>query len=182
MAQRLVALLRGINVGKNKRLAMADLRQLLSELGYTEIRTHLNSGNVVFSSTARLARRADQRIGSAIASELGVQCSVLTRTDTELAEVLAGDPLAGVATDPARYLVTFLAAELDPKLARSLARRDFGHDQLRLIGRHAYLWCPAGINDSAVAKVDWQQEFGVSATARNWNTVLKLTELAARPS
>src|SRR4051794_30291632 len=100
MAQRMVALLRGINVGRNKRVQMADLRRVLADLGYRDIRTHLNSGNAVFGSPPDAVDGAAERIQAAIAAELGVQCAVMTRTRAELDRVLAGNPLADVATDP----------------------------------------------------------------------------------
>jgi uncharacterized protein (DUF1697 family) len=179
MAQRMVALLRGINVGRNKRVQMADLRRLLADLGYGEIRTHLNSGNAVFDCPPGAMDGAAERIQAAIAAELGVQCAVMTRTKAELDRVLAANPLAGIATDPARFLVGFLSAPVTAAAARKVTEADYGADQIRIVGKHAYLWCPAGINDSPVAKLAWSKELGVSVTTRNWTTVGKLAELAA---
>lgn len=179
MAQRVVALLRGINVGRNKRVQMADLRRVLADLGYSEIRTHLNSGNAVFSCPPGSVGGAAERIQDAIATELGVQCAVMTRTKAELDRVLADNPLADVATDPARFLVGFLSAPVKPAAARKVTEADYGADQIRIVGKHAYLWCPTGINDSPVTKLAWSKELGVSITTRNWTTVGKLAELAA---
>ena len=177
MAEQVVALLRGINVGRNKRVAMADLRQLLSDLGYAEPRTLLNSGNAVFGCPAAEVRRAAATIETAIADRLGVRCAVMTRTGKQLAAVVANDPLAGVATIPARYLVGFLSRPLDPTVAQELHAQDFGADQLRILGSEAYLWCSSGILDSALPKLAWSK-FSVDVTTRNWNTVVKLAELA----
>ncbi len=179
MAERMIALLRGINVGKAKRVAMADLRRLLSDLGYTDIKTHLNSGNAVFSGPARSVTGAAEKIRQAIATELGVECAVMTRTGDELAAVVEGNPLADVAVDPSRYLVAFLSAAPDQATVKGIQGRDFGQDQLRIVGTEAYLWCAGGILDSPLSKLAWSKELGVSATTRNWNTVLKLAELAA---
>jgi uncharacterized protein (DUF1697 family) len=179
MAERMVALLRGINVGKAKRVAMADLRQLLADLSYTDIKTHLNSGNAVFSCPPRAARGAAEKIRQAIAAELGVECAVITRTGSEFASVVTGNPLADVATDPSRYLVGFLSAAPDQATIKDLQQRDFGADQLRIAGTEAYLWCAGGILQSPLSKLAWSKELGVSVTTRNWNTVLKIAELAA---
>ncbi len=178
MATRLVALLRGINVGKNKRVAMADLRELLAELGYTDIVTHLNSGNAVFSCQPRAAAGAADKIRLGIAKKLGVECAVLTRTGTELAAVVANNPLTDVVTDPAKHLVAFLSEPADRAKVRDLQARDFGADQIRVVGSDAYLWCASGILASPLSKLAWGQELGVSVTTRNWNTVRKLAELA----
>ena len=177
MAQRMVALLRGINVGRNKRVSMAELAGLLTDLGYTEVRTHLNSGNVVFSCQPRATAGAAAKIRTAIADQLGVECEVMTRTAAELQAVVDGNPLADVATDPARYLVAFLSDTPKPAAVRSVQATDFGDDQIRIVDDHAYLWCAQGVNDSPVVKAAWQRELGVSATTRNWRTVLKLAEL-----
>jgi len=178
MAQRMVALLRGINVGRNKRVSMAELAGLLTDLGYTEVRTHLNSGNVVFSCQPRAKAGAAAKIRTAIADQLGVECEVMTRTAAELQAVVEGNPLAEVATDPSRYLVAFLSDKPKPAAVRTVQATDFGDDAIRIVDDHAYLWCAQGVNDSPVVKAAWQRQLGVSATTRNWRTVLKLAELA----
>lgn len=179
MVQRLVALLRGINVGKNKRVAMAELRQLLVDLGYSDVTTHLNSGNAVFSCPELAAAAAGERIRLGIANELGVECAVMTRTGTELSRVVAANPLVDLATDPAKYLVAFLSGSPEDAAVQALHARDFGVDLIRVVGSEAYLWCPAGIQASPLTKLAWNSQLGVSATARNWTTVRKLAELAA---
>lgn len=178
MAERLVALLRGINVGSNKRVAMADLRRLLADLGYTDIATHLNSGNAVFGCSARAAAGAAEQIRHAIADELGVECAVQTRTGAELAEVVSANPLLDVVTDPAKHLVAFLSKPPNSAAAKKAQAGDYGADQLRFVGRQAYLWCADGVLKSPLNKLAWERELGVSATTRNWNTVRKLAELA----
>lgn len=177
MTEQLVALLRGINVGRNKRVAMADLRQLLSELGYTEPRTLLNSGNAVFGCRPAQVKGAAERIEAGIAERLGVRCRVLTRTGKQLAGIVANNPLADVATDSARYLVGFLSGPMERAAVRELEAQDFAPDQLRIRGTEVYLWCSSGIADSALPKLAWSK-FGVDVTTRNWNTVIKLAELA----
>lgn len=174
MTEQVIALLRGINVGRAKRVAMADLRALLTDLGYEQPRTLLNSGNAVFGCPTRQIGPPAARIEAAIADRLGVRCAVLTRTATELAAVIQGDPLREVVTDPARYLVGFLSRPLAPELVEELHERDFGAERLRIVGSEAYLWCAGGIAESDLAKL----KFGVELTTRNWNTVLKLGALA----
>jgi uncharacterized protein (DUF1697 family) len=83
-----------------------------------------------------------------------------------------------MATDPARYLVGFLAGKPDPAGARALEATDVAPNQLRLQGREVYLWCPAGVLDSPFSTVNWDRQLGVAVTMRNWRTVTKLAELA----
>lgn len=179
---RHVALIRGINVGRAKRVAMAELRALVEELGYGEVRTLLNSGNVVFDVPGTPARGAADgiagRIEAALAARTGVSARVTVLAAGELAEVVAENPLGEVATDPSRLLVTVLTnpAADRPRLA-PLGEREWAPGALALGARAAYLWCPEGILASplpeAVGRV-----LGDAATARNWATILKLHALA----
>lgn len=177
---QLVALLRGINVGKAKRVAMADLRQLLSGLGYENPRTVLNSGNAVFGCTATQARSAATKIRQGIAAELGVECAVMTRTAAELATVIDENPIAEGASQPSRYLVGFLSKALPPAQVAELEAADYGLDELKFNGETAYLWCAGGVLESPLSKLAWSR-LGVDITTRNWTTVLKVADLAANP-
>ena len=108
MAGRYVALLRGINVGTAKRVAMSELRALVEELGYSDVRTLLNSGNVVFTAAKAEPREAALRIKKALEGKLGVSARVTVISDEELADVVAGNPLGKVADNPSRLLVGIL--------------------------------------------------------------------------
>jgi uncharacterized protein (DUF1697 family) len=170
---RYVALLRGINVGSHRRVAMADLRALMEELGYGEVRTLLQSGNVVFAAgqTPELVALDLERH---IEADLGVRAEVVVRTEKELADVVERDPMGAVATDPKRYQVSFLSAEPDPSVALEIAALDFAPERCVLSRREIYAWHPDGIHNSALARLLAGPRLGVTATARNWNTVLKL--------
>src|SRR5215831_2082259 len=102
---RYVALFRGINVGKAKRIAMADLRTLLGKLGYTEVVTLLNSGNAVFTGDSATGSEHAARIRDAVSRRLGVDALVIVKSAKEVAAILAGNALQEIATDPARLLV-----------------------------------------------------------------------------
>lgn len=144
MAQRMVALLRGINVGRAKRVSMADLAKLLTDLGYTDVRTHLNSGNVVFSCPPRAKAGSAAKIRKGIADQLGVECEVMTRTAAELQAVIGANPLAEIATDPAKYLVAFLSDRPTADAVTKVQAADYGDDEIRIVDDHAYLWCAQG--------------------------------------
>jgi uncharacterized protein (DUF1697 family) len=174
---RQIALLRGINLGSHKRVGMGPLRELLAGLGYGDVRTYLQSGNVVLTSQAspeRLQRELEQQI----ADELGLETRVLVRTRDELADVIERDPLAGVADDPKRYQVSFLSAEPDAEVVRALGGVDVAPERFVVSGREIYTWHPDGIQRSQLNKVLSDRRLGVTATARNWNTVTKLLALA----
>jgi hypothetical protein len=109
---RQIALLRGINVGGNKRVEMARLRALMEELGYRDVRTYVNSGNVVFSGP----RRSEKHLEAAIAKAFGFDVPVVLRSRDELADIVQANPLRDVAGDPAKHLVVFCAAEASTEL------------------------------------------------------------------
>ena len=105
--ERFVALLRGINVGRAKRVAMSDFRALLHSLGYRNVRTLLNSGNAVFDCSAEPRAKLADRIQAAVAEKLGVVAVVVVKSAKDMAAVVSGNKLAAVATDPSRLLVAF---------------------------------------------------------------------------
>jgi uncharacterized protein (DUF1697 family) len=174
---RLIALLRGINVGGNKPIPMARLRGVLSDLGYTDVRTYLQSGNAVFTAPARPADVA-AGIENAITGEFGVECRVIIRTVPQLTAVMAADPLLDFLGNPSRHFVAFLDGPPRRDGVKRLTDEDHGEDQLRIVDDHVYLWCPKGISSSRFARVNFDRILGAAVTMRNWNTVTKLAELA----
>ncbi len=177
MAERLIALLRGINVGGNKPVEMGRLRQLLSDLGYADGRTYLQSGNAVFTSTSSPGDAAGA-LEEGIAKTFGVDCRVLVRSAAQLAAVMAADPLLHLLGNPSRHFVAFLDGSPQPDGVEQLTRPDYGSDQLRIAGDHVYLWCPDGLSKSPFAKLNFDRILGTAVTMRNWNTVTRLAEIA----
>jgi uncharacterized protein (DUF1697 family) len=175
---RYVALLRGINVGRNKKIAMADLRELLSGLGYTDVRTHLQSGNALLTSPATPAKLSKQ-IEAAIQDQLGMDVRCLIRSAKEIRAVIDANPLADVATNGSRFLALFLSAAPDPKLLKEHPPVDLAPDDIRIGDRVIYQWCPDGILAAPPISGFVEKHLKVVATARNWNTVTRLGELLA---
>jgi uncharacterized protein (DUF1697 family) len=174
MAETLIALIRGINVGTANRVAMADLRGLLSDLGYTGARTLLNSGNAVFLASSRAKPgEAAARIEEALVARLNVPARVVCVDGPALAKAIAQNPLADRADDLARLLVAFLSHKADRELLGEVAAQDWTPEAIALGERVAYLWCPGGIAESRLSRAVGQA-LGDGVTARNWNTVLKL--------
>ena len=172
-----VAFLRGINVGKAKRVAMADLRALVTRLGYRDVKTLLNSGNLVFRAAGAKGGDHGPRIEKAIQQTLGVASRVTVLSEGELARAIDGNPLAQVAANPSRYLLVVLATSADRKRLEPLLKEDWAPEALALGERVAYLWCANGILDgrllTAVGRL-----LGDAGTARNWTTMTKLLALA----
>jgi uncharacterized protein (DUF1697 family) len=171
-----IALLRGINVGRAKRIAMADLRTVFEELGYRDVRTVLNSGNVVFGGLKRKAATAGAEIEEALVQRLGVASRVTVLSAPELAAVMAGNPLVAQATDPARLVAFMLSGADQRQLLEPLARQDWAPAALSIGERAAYVWCPTGLLDCAAATAV-ARLLGDATTSRNWNTLSRLQAL-----
>ena len=178
-AIRYVALLRGINVGRAHQLGMPRLVELLTARGHANVRTHLRSGNVVLDSPLGEAELAAD-LAEAIEEEFGFAVPVVVRTGEELAAVISGDPFATVASDPAKYLVTFFPDPPAKDRVDALPPVEGGGEYL-VSGRELYLWLPDGIANTPLAAWKWDRLLGVAGTGRNWNTVTKLGELATHP-
>ena len=172
MAASHVALLRGINVGTAKRVAMDDLRGVMAGLGYTGVRTLLNSGNIVFTAAPRSGDPA-RRIQDAIERRLGVSSRVTVLTAAELGVAVRGNPLLKVASHPSRLLVGALASRDDRSRLEPLTRKRWGLERLALGERVCYLWCPDGIIKSRLMK-EVVRAVGDAMTSRNWSTIQRL--------
>lgn len=178
---RFVALFRGINVGKAKRIAMADLRALLESLGYSEVQTLLNSGNAVFEAAGESAADKHARsIRDAVAKELGVDALVVVKSAREIAAIVAGNKLASIATDPSRLLVAVTAQASSLKDIEALGRTGWGEEEV-VVGKHAaYAWCPNGLLKSKAGPA-LLKGLADTGTTRNWATIEKLHAMLGPP-
>ena len=175
--QTYAALLRGVNLGARNKVAMADLRALLTALGAEDVTTYVQSGNVIFrSQTGRteLTRAIERQISR----ELGLDVTVLLRTKPELARIVAGNPFAAPGRDPTKLHVTFLADGPDRSRVGKLDAGLAHPDEFRVVGREVYLHLPGGYGRSKLSNAFFEKQLEVAATSRNWNTVTKLAELA----
>jgi uncharacterized protein (DUF1697 family) len=173
-----ILLLRGINLGPRRRIAMPELRSLLSDAGFENVRTYVQSGNVVLTSSRSpsAVRGEAERL---IAERFGFEVDVIVRTAEELAAVVARNPLGEVASDPKRYQVSFLDAKPDRSLVDRVAALASDSERLVASGRELYAWHPEGVARSKLwAKLAADGSLGVRATARNWTTVCALHEMA----
>jgi uncharacterized protein (DUF1697 family) len=174
-----VIMLRGINLGPTRRVPMAELRALFGEAGYSDVRTYVQSGNVVLESTAKPAE-LEREAATLISERFGFAVPVVVRTRRQLAAVVELDPLGEVADNPKRYQVSFLSAKPAPEVVKALQAAAVGDERVVAHGREIYAWHPDGVARSKLwnALAGKGLGPGVTATARNWTTVKTLLEMA----
>ena len=176
---RYVALFKGINVGKAKRIAMEDLRTLLGKLGYTDVQTLLNSGNAVFTAAAEPTAKLAEHIRQAVLKKTGVDALVIVKSAKDMAAIVAGNEIGKVATDPSRLLVAVISENKALKAVEALAGEAWGHERIH-VGKHAaYLWCANGILESEALDALLKGLKG-TGTTRNWATLNKIHALLGK--
>src|SRR4051812_46284653 len=176
---RLVALLRGINVGGHKKVPMAQLREALEGAGFEDVKTYVQSGNVVLSAPPRRTPAAVGReIEQTIEAAFGFDVAVVMRTRDEIAALVEEDPLGEVADNPTYRVVVFLADPLDRDRLVDVDPDSFAPEAFLLRDREIVMWAPNGQRDSRLVKTLTEKRTGVVGTARNWRTVEKLLAMA----
>jgi uncharacterized protein (DUF1697 family) len=172
-----VGLLRGINVGGNKMVAMAELREMVAGLGFSDVKTLLQSGNVVFRGPAKAPAKLEAQLEAALEKRFGMNVDFHVRTADEWKAVVKANPFAAEALkDPGHLLLSCYKAPLDQANVKALQAAITGPEIVRADGRHLYMVFPEGIgNSKAPMLVD--RKLAVKGTARNWNTVQKLLAL-----
>jgi uncharacterized protein (DUF1697 family) len=173
------SMLRGINVSGKNRILMADLKALYEGLGFTDVQTYVQSGNVLFNSAKGSAAGLGAAIESQISKTFGFSVPVVIRSPKELQKALAGNPfLNGRSEDPARLYVTFLAAAPSKAALAGLEIPSQPDDEFIIRGREVFLFCPAGYGQTKLTNNLFEKKLGVTATTRNWNTVNALYAMA----
>ena len=173
---RQIALLRGINLASRNRVSMPDLRTALGEAGYEDIATLVQSGNIVLTSSKK-PKTLEREISKLVLDEFGVEAATVVRTRDEMAGVIERNPIPDGPSIPKLFQVTFFSGEPDAERVKALLEQDFGDERVEVIGREAYAWHPGGIQKSKLAR-ELGKGLRGDGTARNWNTVTKLLELA----
>ncbi|MBV8981715.1 MAG: DUF1697 domain-containing protein [Acidimicrobiia bacterium] len=172
-----VALLRGINLGSHNKVPMPALRTLVESLGYDDVSTYIQSGNVVLT-TSQSASAVGDKISKAIAKEFGFDVPVLVRNRSQLQKIVDGNPFAAKAKDAGHLHVVFLAAKPPAAKVKKLTGADWGDDEVAVTGKEAYLHLPNGYGRANLNNMVVEKNLGVGATARNWRTTTKLLDLA----
>ena len=174
---RVAALLRGINLGPSRRIAMPALRAIVEGLGHTDVETYLQSGNVVLTPSATAPKDLAGSLSAAISEVTGHDVQVVVRTGVELRKVVAGSPYP--VDDPTRVVVAFLG---EPVALNDLGLGDldaYRPDALTLAGREIYVSVPYGQGRSKLMRELTEKRLPTTLTVRNWRTVTALAELAA---
>ena len=172
-----VALLRGINVGGKNKLPMAKLVEIFSEAGCSDVRTYIQSGNVVFAASVKTVKRLPSLIAEAIAARFGLRVPVVLRSSEELRDVARSNPFLRSGHDAESLHVAFLA---DAPARRSSAALDHARspgDSFELRGRELYLHLPNGVARTKLTNAYFDGTLETTSTVRNWRTVLKLLEM-----
>jgi uncharacterized protein (DUF1697 family) len=173
-----ISMLRGINVGGHKRIKMDQLRESFEALDFEQVKTYIQSGNVVFKagklSPAALSRRIEERI----LSDFGFSASVISRTAEEMAGTIENNPFLNQSgIDPEKLHVAFLSEAPAPSALHKLAKLTLKPDQSRCLGREVYLYFPNGVSGSSLWKHPLDGVLSVVTTTRNWKTVNSLDQM-----
>ena len=173
---RHVVLLRGVNLAMRNRISMSELRAALEAAGFGDARTYVQSGNIIVSSR-RSPDQVATDVHALIQERFGFDIATVVRSHAELVEVVRLNPLARVATNPSRYLVTFMSGELPPQFAADLGAVAT-QEPFAIIGREVYSWHPDGVGRSPLWERLAGKRLGITGTSRNWSTVTTLLAMA----
>ena len=176
-SRRYVALLRGINVGGHHKLPMRVLAAMFMAAGCEDVRTYIQSGNVVFGAAPALAEGIPARITDVIAANHGFQIPVVMRKASDFDRIVRDNPFLGAGADPAKLHVGFLAAVPDPARIAQLDPDRSPPDVFEVRGGEVYLHFPAGVARSKLDNAYFDRTLNTVCTIRNWRTVGKLNEM-----
>jgi uncharacterized protein (DUF1697 family) len=176
-----ISMLRGVNVGGHNRINMESLRTMYESLGLRDAQTYVQSGNVVFRTTARDLVQLAKRIEVKIEQTYGFRPSVIVRSPSELREAIRRNPFAARrGIDPSRLLITFLATEPSLEARQKMLAIQADPEELRIEGREVYAYFPNGIGRAKLSSALIERTLKIPGTGRNWNTVTKLLEIAEK--
>ncbi len=177
MAERYVALLRGINLLAHKRLPMKDLAAIFEKVGCAEVRTYIASGNVVFAAKKKVADAVTRTVPDAIAKKFGFTAPVVLRSAAEMARLVAENPFVREGADVATLHVMFLADAPSPAAVVGLDVNRSPGDEFRVVGKEIYLRLPNGVAKSKLNNAFFDSKLKTVSTGRNWRTVNTLLEM-----
>jgi len=174
-----ISMLRGVNVGGHNKIKMEALRALYESMKLREAQTYVQSGNVIFRTDERDIALLTKRIEDGIEREFGFRPNVILRTAAEMREVIARNPFAkrrGI--EPSKLLVTFLGSDPGAEAREKILQIKCDPEELRIEGRELYIYFPNGIGRSKLSWAGLEKTLKTPGTARNWNSVTKMLEMA----
>lgn len=173
-----IALLRGVNVGGKNRLPMKDLRAIFEEIGCGDVRSYIQSGNVVYSASKAMSKRVSRRAAAAIEEHFGFRSPVITRTALEFERAVHDNPFPEAEEAPKTVHLGFLASEPTETSLATLDPERSPPDRFIVRGREIYLHCPNGVARSKLTTAYFDARLGVVCTMRNYRTVTRLLDMA----
>jgi uncharacterized protein (DUF1697 family) len=174
-----IALLRGINVGGHKIIKMDALREAFVGMGFSDVATYVQSGNVVFKAPAKISGDLAKKIEEMLLRRFSMTVPVIVRSSEEMGAVLRNNPfLKEDGIDSAKLHVTFLSQTPVKTALKGLDTIASGADRFHCCGQEIYLYCPNGFGETKLSINVFEKLLAVGATTRNWNTVNKLWEMA----
>lgn len=177
---RYISLLRGINVSGQKKVKMSELQSVYEQLGFDNVLTYIQSGNVIFTAKNKNISTLIHDIESAIKKYFNFRVPVVIRTHAELKKIINGCPFNVVSDENfwTKILVTFLSAKPDVESVSGLMKYVYAPEELVVKGREVYLYCPNGYGKSKLSNTFLEKKLAVGATSRNWKSVNALFQLA----
>lgn len=172
-----IALLRGINVGGSKKLPMAELKELCENLGWQNVSSYIQSGNLVFESEIE-NHQLENTLNDAIRINYGYEVPVIVRSRKEWEDCVSGNPFFNDTSDITRLHCAFLKRKPSPEAIKKLSEQTLQQDRFEIIDRFVYIDCEGKYHQSRLNNNFLEKILEVSATTRNWKTVLKLLELS----
>lgn len=175
----LISMLRGVNLGPHNRIKMDELRALYQALKFEDPRTCVQSGNVIFRTKEKSSPQLAKKIQDAIGKKFGCRPEVILRTVEEMKNAIAASPFSGRKDiEPSKLLVTFLAADPPKEVLAAIETLKSHPEEIHLKGREMYIYFPNGIGTSKLPWSQVEKHLKVTGTARNWNSVTKMLEIA----
>jgi uncharacterized protein (DUF1697 family) len=174
---RYIALLRGINVGGNTMVKMADLKASFENLGFTNVVTYINSGNIAFDTTKTSEARLVSKLEAAVEALCQRKVQVMVRERSAIPDILANNPFEGEYESHKEMHVLFLRDPIPPSKVEELRAGAPAGERFEVKGREIYCHLPQGVADSYLGRGQFEKKLKISITARNWRTVEKLAEL-----
>lgn len=174
---RYVALLRGINVGGNTMVSMAELKKTVAALGFENVASYINSGNLAFDTRKSSELKLAERIEKAVEELVGKNVQVMVREQADIKRILSANPYEGEFASHKEMHVLFLKVELPAEEKQLLAEAVPSGERFAVVGREIYCHLPMGVAESYLGRGKFEKMLKISVTARNWRTVEKLAEL-----
>jgi len=178
-----ISILRGINIGGHKKIKMDALRQMYTNLGYTEVQSYIQSGNVTFNSSETNILDIEKIISEKILQTFGFEVTVLIITADEFRNAIKTNPFQkDTLKDPAFMHLTFLSCIPENNLQDSISPADYLPDEFRIIGRTIYIYCPNGYGNTKITNNFFENKLKLTATTRNLKTCTELLSMAEKTS